>query len=692
MPGQEEQKEAVRRAARDMLDEASDHGRRGDTKAALETLDEVVRRLVNESDIASQSLVASAMFNKGVALRYARQTEAAASALDGVVRRFGNESERELSFWVALSLYNKGFVFDDVGRASDAVAAFDAFINRFQESTDPPIRERVASALYYEIRLLLKLEQYDRAKSAFESLLSRFGDSTQPAIQQVIVQLVRLTRGKIDPFLHAPHAEAVLPAPDKALYEKAIPDQSRAAQVYQETLVSHHESVQWQVKRDAALHADAMKIVTAHRERLEPFALFLRNFDVEAYQRIGSGPEGPQQIHFTNDARARVETKVGAALRGRLPILGIANPLVSLRPDYEHAFPKLALANESWRIALHELIATACLIVVEVTKLSPGVFNELQIIGWHGQQKSTVIIISEDENQDDPLTLGVKQFFNIVEEPRQTVEEIEAQLSAFPRVVREEEVRFDELVSSAAFADLLAQAEWLRSLSFEQRTARQRIEYLNNAAREHMTQNNYDTAISELKEAEALNRQVGDKALSLDTHGQLGVAYHRQNRFDEALVSFTEALRVTRERGDQKSEALFLRDIGGCQRARGAHGEAVSSYLEALAILKATASDEYVTTLRELGSVYSDMRALDLASTCFDEAFEIYTKAEDVSGMLQVRMEAGTAHFRAGNYVRARDLLGEAVTLARKINATQAEELCLKLIERATSRIAGNDA
>jgi tetratricopeptide (TPR) repeat protein len=685
-------KEAVRQSAKELLDAATDYGRRGDTKTALETLDEVVQRLANDRDTAAHVLVASAMFNKGVALRYARQTEAAASAFDEVARRFGDENALELSFWVALAFYNKGFVFADAGRANDAVAAFDTFMDRFHQSSDLRIRQRVADALYHEVRLLITLGQTERAQSVFESLLREFGDSPEPGIEQVIVQLVRLTQGKFDPFRLAHHAADVSQPPEKAEYDRAIPDQSRAAQVYQETLDSHRKVVQSQAARDAALHAEAMNIVTAYRDRLEPFALFLRNFDIEAYQRIGTGPEGAQQILFTTTPHPRIETKVAAALAGRLPVLGIANPLVSLRPDYQHAIPKLGLANESWRIAMHELIATASLIVMELTKLSPGVFNELRIIGWYGKQNSTVIIVSEDEGEQDPLTLGLKQFFHIAQEPRQSLEQIRAQLSAFPRVVLEEEVRFDELASSPPFADLLAHAQWVRGLSLEQRTARRKIEDLNGAATASMTQNAYDAAIAQLNEARALNEAVGDEVLSLNTHSQLGVAYHRQSRLDEALASFTEALRLARKQRDQLSEALFLRDIADCHYAQRAFAEAISSYQEALAIFKATASDHRVATLRKLGSAYSDMRQLDLASTCFDEAYEIYAKANDFSGMLEVRMEAGTAHFSSASYIRCRELLEEAVILARKLNATRAAELCLQLLERANSRIPDPNA
>lgn len=673
---------ARRQAANNLFRDALELGARGETQQALAVLEQVVHRIGDDPD--SRNLLAAVMFNKGIVFRFAGETGAAVAALDAVVERFGGERSEELNGWVALALYNKGFVLEDANRLPEALDAFEAFLRRFGESTSPEIRERVANAMYRKGLLLQALGQADRARQAFTDILYRFGDAAEPAIQQLIAVLIGDELGHLDFTTPARHAESDrMNLETEAFLEERSRQHPEYAEAIEREIRERREWVREEAELASARHAEALKIFTAYRENLEPYALFLRNFEIEAHQAVGMGPEGPQRVISTKGTEQGIEVRLAAALRERLPLLGIENPLSMHSFFQQHAIPKLELRNETWRAAVQELVAGASLIVFNLTDLSPGVALELQTIFSHEKQSSTVVILSIDEGEPDGSVEGVRQYLNIPSPPRQSLEQIRSQLSGFPRVVLERDINFDDLDASPAFADLLKQANFIRTLSKEQRQARKEIERLNRSAQAGMSRGSWDGVVALLERAVSLNKAVGDAPLSLVTHSRLGVAYGYENRYTEALGAFTEALRLSREAGDVTSEGLFLRDLGDCRRALGEYPEAIQRYREAVPLLETRDPEGHIDTLQKLGGAYSDADDPDHAAACFDEAFGLYRKAGDLSGMLQVRMQLGLAYFHATRYGESIESFEEAVTLARQLRAQDAEEASLKAIERA---------
>jgi hypothetical protein len=188
--------------------------------------------------------------------------------------------------------------------------------------------------------------------------------------------------------------------------------------------------------------------------------ILLRNFDLEAYQQTGPALLRKrairERIRFNMSNQGKVEICLASALRGRLPILGIANPSVH-RSDYRHAVPKVSLPFDRWQEVLHGLVQDASLIVMDLDRLSPGVSFELRTILQHNKQQRTVIVLSDPSRQPE-TDANVQNLYALrgidIERP-EPLDLSGPELSQFPRVIRESEVPFADLDGSPLFSDLL---------------------------------------------------------------------------------------------------------------------------------------------------------------------------------------------------------------------------------------------
>ncbi len=99
-------------------------------------------RLVRGSDRAAAArVVASAVFNKAVALGVLGRSEDAIAVYDDLLARFGSATESPLRELVANALVNKGIMLSALGRSEDAIVVYDDLLARFNTATGSPLRE-----------------------------------------------------------------------------------------------------------------------------------------------------------------------------------------------------------------------------------------------------------------------------------------------------------------------------------------------------------------------------------------------------------------------------------------------------------------------------------------------------------------------------------------------------------------------
>jgi hypothetical protein len=219
----------------------------------------------------------------------------------------------------------------------------------------------------------------------------------------------------------------------------------------------HEEGARRQQASDARLHQQAEQVLSEYRTRGRPFALFLRNFDLEAYQaRSQSGGV----LIVQQDEPGDVEPKLATALRGRLPVIGIANPSL-VRPDFVHAIPKLLVADEHWRDVLSRLLLAADLVVMHLEQVTPGVAAELAAILELQRQDVVVIVLRSRpaEEQEDGLAEGLMTFYGM-DRPQAATPGPEL-LRRFPHVVLADEQPLEQLDAWPPFAELLARIDAL---------------------------------------------------------------------------------------------------------------------------------------------------------------------------------------------------------------------------------------
>ena len=149
--------------------------RRDEIDEAINAFTEIVSRLQNSTAQNHRSMVARALFNKGVALRAIGRGDEEISAYDDILSRFGTASEPEIHDLIARALLNKGAALDKHGRGENAIAAYDDLLACFGEASEPELREATARAMVNKGAALDKLGRAKDAIAIFDDLLTHFG-------------------------------------------------------------------------------------------------------------------------------------------------------------------------------------------------------------------------------------------------------------------------------------------------------------------------------------------------------------------------------------------------------------------------------------------------------------------------------------------------------------------------------------
>ena len=214
------------------------------------------------------------------------------------------------------------------------------------------------------------------------------------------------------------------------------------------------------LRQDAAKsQGEAAFIMQDYNATKRPFVLFLRSFEMEAYDYLTpDAPSGERKVISAVAGPSPVEQKLAAALAGQLKALGVANPSQLL--TYRGSFPRLQLPNEGWQAVVQNLVEHAAFIVMDCTSLAPGVLWELETVRTANKQDSTVIVLpaSGEADPGEGTLQRAAEVLGAVVTKRERPSKQSPALSVFSRVGAEDEIAFDKLDASPLFADLLASA------------------------------------------------------------------------------------------------------------------------------------------------------------------------------------------------------------------------------------------
>ncbi|HEV2840952.1 MAG TPA: tetratricopeptide repeat protein [Chthoniobacterales bacterium] len=435
----------------------------------------------------------------------------------------------------------------------------------------------------------------------------------------------------------------------------------------------------------AKSHGAAALIMHDYNETKRPFVLFLRSFEVEAYDYVspeGSSP-GERKFATTLAGPNSVEEKVAAALRGRLAVLGLANP--SQLNTTRGLIPRLQLPTEGWQEVVRNLVEYAHFIVIDCDSLAPGVMWELETIRAANRQGATVIVLpsSGDSDPGEGTLQQVAQILGgvtVVKRERPSKEMPE--FSAFERVATEDEIPFDNLDGSPLFADLLASAA-AQVAAAPPFNPENRATLLSNAGVGLFKEKRYAEALDLYQQALVLRRHINDQSGLLTSFLNIGSLYLDAGQPADALPFFTEGVSLARELNQPADVGLLESYIGLTHKQLGNIKEAGQWLVDAYRVQRDHGAPADVTnTLTKLSELFQASGDGDGVVACFKELLAFHQRRGNRAGELRATLQLGSNYYLAGLLPLATELFEEGVRLSREVGDQEREAVTLAMLER----------
>jgi tetratricopeptide (TPR) repeat protein len=290
-------------------------------------------------------------------------------------------------------------------------------------------------------------------------------------------------------------------------------------------------------RQDAARsHSEAAFIMQDFIATRRPFVLFLRSFEVEAYNYLT--PEdhsGKRKVFTAVNGPSRVELKLNAALAGRFKAVSIANPAQLLTS--RASFPRLVLPNEGWEAVVENVVEHAHFIVMDCYRLAPGVLRELKFIRAANRQSATIIVLPPPNDSSRDTLRQTVELFGAIAEKHPLPSKDNPEFATFPHVASEDEIDFDHLDDSPLFADLLASAAAAVAAA-QPFDAISWARGLNNEGAEFFNNQQYAQAMDLYHQALVLRRYIDDRSGLLTSLLNIGTVHVDVGQFVEALETF----------------------------------------------------------------------------------------------------------------------------------------------------------
>jgi tetratricopeptide (TPR) repeat protein len=162
--------------------------------------------------------------------------------------------------------------------------------------------------------------------------------------------------------------------------------------------------------RECSTHAEAVDVLRDHLERGKAFILFLRSFDLEI--AIGRLPKDRERAWLHEDygfnliqvgttvlQRCILKDKIGSALATSCHIIEVSYIGDALDTNPSRSVSRLRVLSAEWQLVVSMLVGQASSVVVFASRLTAGVFRELELIKRLAcEEKTTVLMIEPDDN------------------------------------------------------------------------------------------------------------------------------------------------------------------------------------------------------------------------------------------------------------------------------------------------------
>ncbi len=180
----------------------------------------------------------------------------------------------------------------------------------------------------------------------------------------------------------------------------------------------------------------------------------------------------------------------------------------------------------------------------------------------------------------------------------------------------------------------------------------------------------YDVALSSCAEAEAMSREIGDRAGISAAVAYRGLIQNERGEYDAALASFLEVEAIRRELGDREGIATIVGNRGAIYRTRDDFDAAMACYAEAEAIHRELGDRSGIArNIGQRGIIYKVLDQHDTALACYTEAEAIQREIGDRAGLIRNVVNRGILHNLRGEYDAALACHTEADAISRELGA-----------------------
>jgi tetratricopeptide (TPR) repeat protein len=177
---------------------------------------------------------------------------------------------------------------------------------------------------------------------------------------------------------------------------------------------------------------------------------------------------------------------------------------------------------------------------------------------------------------------------------------------------------------------------------------------------------------------ERLQGHLDDLRTNAAIKSDLGECYRSLGRFTEAIEVLKQALAIDRELGNRDDEVAPLANLGNTYYELGQIPQAIELYEQALAISRVTGNRQAeAAVLAGLGNSYDDLGQSPRAIDLYEQALAVTRQIGDRGAEAAHLGNLGITYLRLGQIPRAIELSEQALALARQTGYRSMEALDL---------------
>lgn len=231
-----------------------------------------------------------------------------------------------------------------------------------------------------------------------------------------------------------------------------------------------------------------------------------------------------------------------------------------------------------------------------------------------------------------------------------------------------------------AYADAILTYKRALSLCDSAKQVKEKAKLFNNLAIVYSRQGNYPQALDAHFQSLKIKEELGDSLGMTNSLANIGLIYKKQAQYSDALKMYAIALQKFKALNDDVGTAAVLNNIGAIYRIQGNYDSARVYYEASLEVERRIGKKsgienppDIATALVNLADVYASQNKLNLARKAAEEAFRLFQRVNDQSGLITATRMLGIIASKEQKSKKAISYLERSIEIA--ISLGEPEEL-----------------